>query len=55
MVCSDMYEAPAAMSPPRVPPVSTEEGLSALSPSLRKHFLASINRNREAFAALAKL
>jgi hypothetical protein len=33
----------------------TDDDLSSLSPSMRKNFLASMNRNRTAFAALAKL
>lgn len=32
-----------------------DDDLSTLSPSMRKSFLASMNRNRAAFAALAKL
>ena len=33
----------------------TDDDLSILPPSMRENFLATINRNREAFAALAKL
>jgi hypothetical protein len=32
-----------------------DDDLSILSPSMRKNFLATVNRNREAFEALAKL
>jgi hypothetical protein len=55
MVCSDMYEAPAAMKTPSVPSVSTEDRLNALSPSLRKHFLESVQYNREMLEELAEI
>jgi hypothetical protein len=55
MVCSDMYEAPVAMRPPSAPSVSAKERLSALSPSLRKHFLESVQYNREMLEELAKM
>jgi len=32
-----------------------DDDLSILPPSIRKNFLATMNRNREAFEALAKL
>jgi len=32
-----------------------DDDLSTLPPNMRKHFLASMERNRAAFAALAKL
>jgi hypothetical protein len=43
-----------AAAPARVAP-EAEDGLSILPPSMRKNFLASLNRNKEAFAELAKL
>jgi hypothetical protein len=33
----------------------TDDDLSTLPPSMRRNFLASMNRNSTAFAALAKL
>jgi len=42
-------EAPAMVH------LKMEDDLSILPPSMRKNFLASMNRNRAAFAALAKL
>ena len=40
-----------------LPPIQPkmDDDLSTLSPSMRKNFLATMNRNREAFEALAKL
>lgn len=40
---------------PKEPPESQSDTLNILPPSMRKNVLASMNRNREAFAKLAKL
>lgn len=42
-------EAPAPVRPP------IEDDFSGLPASMRRHVIASINRNREAFTRLAKL
>lgn len=42
-------EAPAPVRP------QIEDDFSGLPPSMRRHVIASINRNREAFARLSKL
>jgi hypothetical protein len=42
-----------AVAPARRPKI--DDDLSVLPASMRKNLLASMNRNREAFAALAKL
>lgn len=46
-ICKVRAEAPARLQ--------IDEDLSILPPSMRKHVIASINRNHEAFARLAKL
>jgi hypothetical protein len=48
------FVSPLATAPARVTP-EAEDGLSILPPSMRRNFLASLNRNKEAFAELAKL
>lgn len=54
MVCSDMFEDSAVyMKSPRTSLMSTEERLSALSPSERKHFLESIAYHKDMLAELA--
>ena len=56
MVCSDIIEGAAvAMRPPSGPLVSTEERLSALSPSERKHFLESVAYHKDMLVELAKM
>jgi hypothetical protein len=50
-----MYEAPSVARSPSVPSVSPEDRLSALSPSLRKHFLESVQYNREMLEELAEI
>lgn len=40
---------------PKEAPESQNDILNTLPPSMRKNVLASMNRNREAFAKLAKL
>ncbi|MCX6673062.1 MAG: hypothetical protein NTY37_04700 [Methanothrix sp.] len=55
MDMSELCKAKAAAEP--LPPTQPkrDDDLSILSPSMRKNFLATMNRNREAFTALAKL
>jgi hypothetical protein len=48
-VCKVQAEAPAPVRP------LIEDDFSCLPPSMRRHVIASINRNREAFTRLAKL
>lgn len=48
-ICRVQAEAPAPARP------QIEEDLSILPPNMRKHVIASINRNREAFTRLAEL
>lgn len=56
MVCSDMCEGPVVpMRTPGASLVSTEERLSALSPSERKHFLDSFAYHKDMLVELAKM
>ena len=56
MVCSDTYEGPVVpMRSSGVSLVSTEERLSALSPSERKHFLESLAYHKDMLVELAKM
>ena len=56
MVCSDMLEGVAVpMRPSGEYLVPTEERLSALSPSERKHFLDSVAYHKDMLVELAKM
>ena len=56
MICSDTIEGAAvAIRPPGGSLVSTEERLSALSPSERKHFLESVAYHKDMLVELAKM
>ena len=56
MVCLGPSEGSAvAVRPSSVSSKSTEERLSALSPSERKHFLESVACHKEMLAELAKM
>ena len=54
MEMSELCKVKAAAEP--LPPTQPkrDDDLSILPPSMRKNFLATMNRNREAFAMLAK-
>jgi hypothetical protein len=56
MLCLDEYKgAMVPMRPPSMPLVSTEERLSALSPSEREHFLESVAYHKDMLVELAKM
>lgn len=56
MVCSDTHNGPAVCIKPRhMTPEEADERLSALPPSLRKHFLESMQHNKEMLEELAKM
>jgi hypothetical protein len=56
LVCSDVYEGTMApMKLSGVSLVSTEERLSALSPSERKNFLESVAYHKDMLEELAKM
>ena len=56
MVCSNTFEGVAiAMRPPSGSLVPTEERLSALSPSERKHFLESVAYHKDMLVKLAEM
>ena len=56
MACSDINEGVlVSTKSPGTSLMPTEERLSALSPSLRKHFLESVQYNREMLEELAKM
>jgi len=56
MECSDTCESTVVpMRRPSVSPVPTEERLSALSPSERKHFLESVAYHKDMLEELAKM
>jgi hypothetical protein len=54
-MCSDLFDnSTACVNMPRKPR-SAEDSLSALPPSLRKHFLESVDYNRELLEDLASM
>lgn len=54
IVCSDIHDGPEARIKSRsLTPKEVEERLSALPPSLRKHFLESMQHNKEMLEELA--
>ena len=56
MVCTEAHESAAVpMKHPGVSLVSTEQWLSALSPSERKDFLESVAYHKDMLAELAKM
>jgi len=55
MDMSGLCKAKAAAEALRPRQPKRDDDLGILPPSMRKNFLATMNRNREAFAALAKL
>jgi hypothetical protein len=56
MVCSDIFgDAAVTMRPPSESLMPTEERLSALSPSERKHFLESVAYHKDMLEELAKM
>jgi len=55
MVCSDAYDGAMVPRPQDVSLMSTEERLSALSPSEREHFLESVAYHKDMLVELAKM
>ena len=56
MACSDIYNGPTeSIKPRRMTPEEANERLNALPPSLRKHFLESMQYNKEILEELAKM
>ena len=49
------YKVQAAAEAPRKVQNNVNEGLNILPPSLRKHFLNSLNRNSKAFEKLSTM
>jgi hypothetical protein len=56
MVCSDVFDRPAVcVREPCKTHEKAEDRLSALSPSLRKHFIESVQYNKEMLEELAEM
>ncbi len=56
MVCSDIQNGPAVRVKSRpMTPEEADERLSALPPSMRKHFLESMQHNKEMLEELAEM
>jgi hypothetical protein len=56
MVCSDIHNGPAVCTKSRTTtPEEADERLSALPPSLRKHFLDSMQHNKDMLEELAQM
>ncbi len=56
MACSDIHNSPAVYKKSRpTPPEEADERLSALPPSLRKHFLDSMQHNKKMLEELAEM
>ena len=56
MACSDIRNSPAVYKKSRpATPEDADERLSALPPSLRKHFLDSMQHNKEMLEELSEM